>query len=148
MSGSQCKIYYLSCLPNDRENIRRCVIIRYIYLLEIRANKSAYVHDVSSLTSLIKIHHTAHTLFWIPKKQAISIDTSFEIKMTGKICAIETIFNSLSELHASWPGRFSQKGWVGLVSCAVNVLALIESKMFKNYLFDAKCFDFELGFFF
>ena len=68
--------------------------------------------------------------------------------MTGKICAIETIFNSLSELHASWPGRFSQKGWVGLVSCAVNVLALIESKMFKNYLFDAKCFDFELGFFF
>ena len=38
--------------------------------------------------------HTARISFWIPKRQAISTDTSFEIKMMMKIYAIEIIFKS------------------------------------------------------
>ena len=38
--------------------------------------------------------HTAYISFWIPRRQAISTDTSFEIKMMVKIYAIEIIFKS------------------------------------------------------
>ena len=38
--------------------------------------------------------HSACILFWIPKRQAISTDTCFEIKMMVKIYAIEIIFKS------------------------------------------------------
>ena len=38
--------------------------------------------------------HTAWISFWIPKRQAISTDTSFEIKMMMKIYVIEIIFKS------------------------------------------------------
>ena len=38
--------------------------------------------------------HTAGISFWITKRQAISTDTSFEIKMMVKIYAIEIIFKS------------------------------------------------------
>ena len=38
--------------------------------------------------------HTACISFWIPKRQAISTDTSFEIKIMVKIYAIEIIFRS------------------------------------------------------
>jgi hypothetical protein len=37
---------------------------------------------------------TAYISFWITRRQAISTDTSFEIKMTMKIWAIEIIFKS------------------------------------------------------
>jgi hypothetical protein len=53
----------------------------------------------------------------MPKRQAISTDTSFEIKMMVKIYAIEIIFKSFqSYLLSNWPGRFSQKDWLGLAS--------------------------------
>ena len=38
--------------------------------------------------------HTACISFWIPKKQAIFTDTSFEVKTMVKIYAIEIIFGS------------------------------------------------------
>ena len=38
--------------------------------------------------------HTACISFWIPKRQAISTVTIFEIKMMMKIYAIEIIFKS------------------------------------------------------
>ena len=38
--------------------------------------------------------HTACISFWIPKRQAISTDISFEIKMMMKIYSIEIIFKS------------------------------------------------------
>jgi hypothetical protein len=38
--------------------------------------------------------HTACISFWITKRQAISTDTSFEIKMTMKIYTGEIIFKS------------------------------------------------------
>ena len=66
-----------------------------------------------------KAEHSACISFWIPKRQAISTDTSFETKMLVKSGAIEIYFQmpqALSELPANWPGRFSQKGWLGLAS--------------------------------
>ena len=42
-------------------------------------------------------YHTVHTAcisFWKPKRQAISTDTSFKVKMMVKIYAIEIIFRS------------------------------------------------------
>ena len=44
----------------------------------------------------VRVGHTVCILFWIPKRQAISTDTSFEIKMMMKIYAIEIIFKSQS----------------------------------------------------
>ena len=38
--------------------------------------------------------HSACILFWIPKREAISTDTSFETKMMVKRGAIEIIFKS------------------------------------------------------
>ena len=38
--------------------------------------------------------HTAYISLWMPKRQATSTDTSFEIKMMMKIYAIEIIFKS------------------------------------------------------
>ena len=39
-----------------------------------------------------KYVHTACISFWIPKRQAISTDTSFETKLMMKIYAIKIIF--------------------------------------------------------
>ena len=41
-----------------------------------------------------KAEHSACISFWIPKRQAISTDTSFETKMMVKSGAIEIIFKS------------------------------------------------------
>ena len=38
--------------------------------------------------------HTDYISFWIPRRQAISTDTSFKIKMMEKIYAIKIIFKS------------------------------------------------------
>ena len=38
--------------------------------------------------------HNVYISFWIPRRQAISTDTSFEIKMMVKTYAIEIIFKS------------------------------------------------------
>jgi hypothetical protein len=43
------------------------------------------------LEQLLLYGHSACILFWIPKKQAISSDTNFEVKMMVKIYAIEII---------------------------------------------------------
>ena len=43
---------------------------------------------------LQEYEHSACVLFWIPKRQAISTDTSFEIKMMVKTYAIKIIFRS------------------------------------------------------
>ena len=45
---------------------------------------------------LLHSFYTAYISLWIPKRQAISTDTSFKIEMTVKIYAIEIIF----KLHA------------------------------------------------
>ena len=42
----------------------------------------------------IDLVHSACVLFWILKRQAISNDTSFEVKIMVKIYAIEIIFKS------------------------------------------------------
>ena len=49
---------------------------------------------IKSPSSSVMYKHTACISFWIPKRQAISTDTSFEIKMMVKIYAIEIIFRS------------------------------------------------------
>ena len=41
-----------------------------------------------------ELKHSACISFWIPKRQAISTDTSFETKMMVKSGAIEIIFKS------------------------------------------------------
>ena len=42
----------------------------------------------------VQQNHSGCISFWISKRQAISTDTSFEIKMMVKIYAIEIIFRS------------------------------------------------------
>ena len=48
--------------------------------------------EVVDFTKIAK--HTACISFWIPKRQVISTETSFEMKMMMKIYAIEIIFKS------------------------------------------------------
>ena len=54
---------------------------------------SVHPHLVHIRIPSIK-YHTACIWFWIPKREAISTDTSFEIKMMVNIYAIEIIFKS------------------------------------------------------
>ena len=46
----------------------------------------------STMTTVEIAKHTACISFWIPKRQTISTDTSFAVKMMVKIYAIEIIF--------------------------------------------------------
>ena len=50
--------------------------------------------DLIAFLGIWRISHNACISFWIPKRQVISTDTSFEIKMMVKIYAIEIIFRS------------------------------------------------------
>ena len=62
---------------------------------EVSLNISKKVmKNVSSQIRAMHCSHTACISFWIPKRQAISTDTSFEIKMIMKIYAIVIIFKS------------------------------------------------------
>ena len=50
--------------------------------------------DLIAFHGIWRISHNACISLWIPKRQVISTDTSFEIKMMVKIYAIEIIFKS------------------------------------------------------
>ena len=82
--------------------------------------------------------HTACISFWIPRRQAISTDTSFEIKMTVKIYAIEIIFKSPEPFQSSLlPGQADSDKkavWWGLHFLTVfSRLVKFEKLRWENY---------------
>ena len=57
-------------------------------------NKMQYTACLVLAAYFQQANHTACISFWIPKRQAISTDTSFEVRMMMKIYAIEIILKS------------------------------------------------------
>jgi hypothetical protein len=99
------KLIPLSCTHFYQGVSLKLSIGKYFYI-----EQSKLLYTFESLFKLLR-----HISFWITKRQAISTDTSFEIKMMMKICIYHwnyfRIPRALSELLADWPGQLSQQGW-------------------------------------
>ena len=70
---------------------------------------------MSKLTHYTPKMLTEYSLFTLlvsRSEQVISTDNGFILKKINE----NEIPRALSELPANWPGRFSQKGWLGLAS--------------------------------